>query len=143
MITKTVRLACSSEKAFALFTEHASEWWPASRRHTQDVESSIRMVAGGRFWEQGRDGREVELGRVRIWDPPRRLVLDFFVGTDAEHPTEVTATFEPEGDGTRVTIDHRPTPASELLWRSRASVFEQSWTQVLEALAGAASPLAH
>jgi len=133
-VTKTVLLPCPPDRAFTLFTAHASEWWPADRRHTNDATSTIEMLATGRFYERGRDGREVELGRVREWQPPARLVLDWYPGTDAEHPTEVTITFAPEGDGTRITIVHTATPASAELWTQRAPRFAHSWDLVLAAL---------
>jgi hypothetical protein len=138
MITKSIRLACSAERAFALFTEFASEWWPEARRHTRDPRSEIRMLESGRFWERAGDGHEVELGRVRTWEPPDRLVLDFYPGTDAAHPTEVIVTFTVEGTHTLVTVEHRSTAASESLWTQRAPRFEESWDAVLAALAAAA-----
>jgi hypothetical protein len=138
MIRKTVLLACDAARAFALFTEQASDWWPESRRHTKDPRSTITILASGRFWERAADGQEVELGRVQVWDPPRRLVLDFYPGTDAEHPTEVVVTFVAEAGGTRVTVDHQPTAASEALWKQRFARFEASWDLVLAALARAA-----
>jgi uncharacterized protein YndB with AHSA1/START domain len=140
MIRKSVLLACPPERAFALFTERAGEWWPVSRRHTGDPASQIRIVASGRFWERAGDGTEVELGRVRAWDPPRRLVLDFYPGTDPDHPTDLEVTFAAEGEGTRVTVVHGPTPASAGLWAERAPRFEGSWDQVLAAFAVAAAP---
>jgi uncharacterized protein YndB with AHSA1/START domain len=134
MIEKTVLLACPPERAFVLFTEHASSWWPEDRRHTPDPRSAIRMVPEGRFWESARDGREVELGKVRVWEPPHRLVLDFFVGTDALHPTEVTVTFAGEADRTRVVVRHGPGPESEALFRQRAPAYERSWALLLDGL---------
>jgi uncharacterized protein YndB with AHSA1/START domain len=141
MITKTIVLACAPARAFALFTESASEWWPASRRHTSDALSEIRMLESGRFWERAGDGTEVELGRVRAWEPPHRLVLDFYPGTDANHPTEVVVTFIAEGEGatTRVTIEHRPTVASAALWDSRAPRYVDSWDSILDALSAVAA----
>jgi hypothetical protein len=129
-----VVLTCTPEHAFALFTTGASEWWPEERRHTNDPRSEIRMLSTGRFWERARDGHEVELGHVQLWDPPYRLVLDFYPGTDAQHPTRVVVTFAVDPDGTRVTIEHGPTLASEDLWRLRAPRFDQSWDVVLRAL---------
>ncbi|HVY44685.1 MAG TPA: SRPBCC domain-containing protein, partial [Minicystis sp.] len=120
-----------------LFTERASAWWPPDRRHTKDPESEIAMLASGRFYERARDGHEVELGRVREHSPPDLLVLDFYVGTDAAHPTEVVVRFTPEGDRTRVSIEHRPTAASEGLWSTRAPRYDRSWEAVLAALARA------
>jgi uncharacterized protein YndB with AHSA1/START domain len=139
MIEKSVVLACPPERAFVLFTEHASSWWPGSRRHTPDPESTIRMVPEGRFWEQAHDGRQVELGRVRHWEPPIRLVLDFFVGTDADHPTEVTVTFADEAGRTRVLVRHGPKPESEALFRQRAPTYDRSWALLLDALAQSAT----
>jgi uncharacterized protein YndB with AHSA1/START domain len=135
MITKTVQMACDPMRAFAIFTEQASAWWPPARRHTGDPNSAIAMLATGRFYERAGDGREVELGVVREWQPGERLVLDFYPGSDADHPTHVTVRFEPNADGTRVTIEHRPLPASEAIWKQRAAKFEQSWELLLPALA--------
>ena len=134
-ICKSVVLGCGVADAFALFTEHAGAWWPEDRRHTRDPGSEIRILPGGRFYERSGDGHEVELGRVREFEPPERLVLDFYVGTSAAEPTEVIVTFRAEGAGTRVTVDHRALPASEAAWRQRAPVFERSWDAVLAAMA--------
>jgi hypothetical protein len=65
MITRSVVLRCTPERAFALFTEHAGAWWPTERRHTQDASSEIRLEPHGRFFERASDGTEVELGVVR------------------------------------------------------------------------------
>lgn len=138
MIEKSAFLTCSPERAFTLFTERASEWWPETVRHTPDPRSEIRMLASGRFWERGGDGHEVELGRVLVWEPPRRLVLDFYPGTDAEHPTEVVVRFAEEDTGTRVVVEHRPKAESAELWAARAPRFERNWDLVLPALEGAA-----
>jgi uncharacterized protein YndB with AHSA1/START domain len=139
MIEKTVVLSCPPERAFVLFTEHASAWWPENRRHTPDPRSVIRMVPEGRFWERAGDGRVVELGRVRVWEAPARLVLDFFVGTDADHPTEVTVTFTAEEGRTRVVVRHGPLPESEALFHARAPAYERSWALLLDSLARAAA----
>ena len=120
------------------FAEHASEWWPTSRRHTGEASSQIFLLASGRFYERATDGREVELGKVREWQPGQRVLLDFYPGTDAEHPTEVEISFVAENDGTRVTVDHRPTPSSEALWTQRVSRYDASWALCLEGLEKAA-----
>ena len=133
MITRTVLLAKPPAESFALFTERASDWWPADRRHTKDPNSVITLASTGRFSERS-GAHEVQLGKVRVWDPPRRLLLDWFPGTDAEHPTEVEITFTPEGDGTRVTVQHRPLPVSAALFEGRAPRYDASWEMVLAAL---------
>jgi hypothetical protein len=63
--------------AFELFTGRIDEWWPADRRHFQGAPSQIFMLRSGRFYERTRDERAVELGRVRAWDFPRQILLDF------------------------------------------------------------------
>ncbi len=144
IVEKSILLACAPADAFRCFTEQASAWWPPERRHTGDTESEIFLREEGRFYERARDGREVELGRVRAWEPPARLLLDFFPGTDAEHPTEVEVLFAAEPGSertTRVTVLHRATAASEALFSSRASRFVASWDLLLPALARTAARL--
>lgn len=137
MMVKSVLLSLAPAQAFELFTRKISQWWPADRRHTADPASEIFLLERGRFYERARDGREVALGRVRAWDFPHRVLLDFFVATGADKPTEVEITFAAEGNGTRVTVRHGPKPGSEALWSERAPRFEQSWSVVLAALARA------
>jgi len=141
-IEKTVWLPCTIERAFGLFTAEVGAWWPPERRHTGDAGGEMFLLESGRFYERARDGREVELGRVRAWEPPSRLLLDFYPGTDAQHPTEVEVGFVAEGDGTRVSVTHRATAASEALFQSRAPRYAASWDVVLPALARAAGTLA-
>jgi hypothetical protein len=95
------------------------------------------LLEGGRFFERASDGREVELGRVRAFEPPKRLLLDFYPGTDAAHPTEVEVHFVHEEGGTRVVVHHRATKASESLFGARAPRYVASWDLVLPALARA------
>jgi uncharacterized protein YndB with AHSA1/START domain len=139
VIRKSAHLECTPAKAFALVTERASEWWPGAVRHTGDPRSQIRMLASGRFWERADSGLEVELGRVLVWEPARRLVLDFYPGTDDEHPTEVVITFTAESDGTRIDIEHSPKPESADLWAMGATRFERAWILVLASLRGASA----
>jgi hypothetical protein len=144
MIEKSVVLPCSVERAFALFTQQITAWWPPERRHSGDPESTMTLLATGRFFERARDGREIELGKVRAWEPPSRLLLDFYPGTGADHPTEVEVRFDAadEAAATRVTILHRATPASAKLFEATAPRFVGSWDVVLAGLESAATRLA-
>lgn len=134
-IVKSVVLACAPARAFVLFTQHASEWWPLERRHTSDANSTITMIEWGRIYERAHDGREVDLGRVVLWEPPGRLVLDWYPGTDRDHPSRVFVTFAPEGEHTRITIEHGYSSASKDLFPSRAPRYAASWDLLLPALA--------
>jgi uncharacterized protein YndB with AHSA1/START domain len=139
MMVKSVVLPLAPGAAFKLFTQKAGDWWPTERRHTGDPQSDIFILEDGRFYERARDGEEVELGRVRSWEFPRRIVIDFFIATGPERPTEVEITFVAEAGGTRVVVSHRAKPASEALWTERAPRYAQSWDIVLAALARAAA----
>lgn len=134
MIRKTVLLRCPPPRAFSLFTEHAGEWWPADRRHLKDPASAIRIEPTGRFFERARDGREAELGAVRLFEPPKRLLLDWYPGTGPQQPTLVEVLFEPEGEATRVTVLHGPGALSSDVYPTRATAYDRSWTLVLDAL---------
>jgi uncharacterized protein YndB with AHSA1/START domain len=138
MIVKTVELSCEPERAFHLFTERAGEWWPSDRRHTEDDASTIRIEREGRFYERAADGTEVQLGRVRRFEPPHRLALDWFPGTGSAHPTFVEVEFEPVAGGTRVTVTHGAGAAPTATFDANARGYERSWLLVLNALAGAA-----
>lgn len=100
--------------------------------------SEIFLLETGRFYERAGDGRAVELGCVRAWDAPNRILLDFFIATGPERPTEVEITFVPEGGGTLVTVTHRPKPSSTALLTRMVPRYERSWDSVLAALALAA-----
>ena len=63
---------------------------------------------GGRFLEVYPTGESFEVGRIRVWDPPRRLVFGFRARNFAPgESTEVEVRFEARGDATDVTVEHR------------------------------------
>jgi uncharacterized protein YndB with AHSA1/START domain len=138
MIEKTLLLPCALERAFSLLTEHAGNWWPPDRRHTKDPTSSIVIEAAGRFYERSADGTEVELGMVRVFEPPRRLVLDWYPGTGPTEPTHVEILLVPEGAGTRVHLTHRAGPLSADSYAKKAAAYERSWALVFTAWRDAA-----
>ena len=134
MMVKSVTLPLAPRAAFELFTQRIGEWWPPDVRHTKDPASEIFLLQNGRFFERARDGHEVELGAVRSWELPHRILLDFFIATGREKPTEVEIVFAAGDGGTRVTVTHRPKPGREDLWTQFAPRYAQSWDSVLAAL---------
>ena len=135
MIVNSVLLEMRVAEAFALVTGRISEWWPVERRHTGDPSSRIFLLASGRFYERASDGREVDLGKVTQWNEPHLIVIDFYIATGPDHPTEVEIRFEDVGKSTKVTILHRPKPESEHLWDERSPRYATSWSLVLASLA--------
>jgi uncharacterized protein YndB with AHSA1/START domain len=101
------------DEAFAHFTEDIGVWWRRDTPYWNDRERglSIRIEpgVGGRFMEvyDLETGTGMEVGRVTVWEPGRRLALSW---TQAGWPegaaTELEITFEPVGDGTRVRLEH-------------------------------------
>ncbi len=137
MIEFSVLLRLPPAAAFDLFTERVSDWWPPTHRLTKDPASTITMAPGKPFLERATDGRVAELGRVRVWQRPERLELDFYLGTGPDAPTDVVIRFEPEGDGTRITVRHGPLPESAAGWGERVARYRASWPVVLAALSQA------
>lgn len=109
-IRKSVSVKPTVEKAFRLFTRDIATWWPTDRysvsqTRTRDV--VLEPLPGGRVYEVRDDGKTFDWGKVLVWEPPRRLVLSWHPGRAAEVAQEVEVRFAPEGDGTRVELEHR------------------------------------
>jgi hypothetical protein len=100
--------------AFEVFTSEVDAWWKHGPRFRAggDRPSSMSFEAGigGRLLETYQDaqGGCFELGRVTDWKPAERLPFQMG-GRDlgADEWTEVEIRFESEGEGTRVTLEHR------------------------------------
>jgi len=108
----TSRVEVDPDTAFRVFTEEVDDWWrhgPRFRWHPERG-GTLRFEAGegGRFLEVYPGGESFEVGRIRVWDPPRRLVFGFRARSFAPgESTEVEVRFEPRGEATDVTIEHR------------------------------------
>ncbi len=112
-VSRSVSVPLHPARAFALFTERMTAFWPASHSigSAPIAEVVIEPRAGGRWYERGDDGSECTWGRVETWDPPGRLVLLWQIGPDwrydPELETDVEVTFTADVDGcTRVDLRH-------------------------------------
>jgi uncharacterized protein YndB with AHSA1/START domain len=108
----TSRIEVDPDTAFRVFTDDVDLWWRAGPRFRWHPErgGSLRFEQGegGRFVEVYPDGERFEVGRISVWDPPRRLVFGFRARSFAPHEiTEVEVRFEPRGAATEVTVEHR------------------------------------
>jgi uncharacterized protein YndB with AHSA1/START domain len=147
-IRKTIVVAASAERAFQIFTEEMSTWWPLASHHIGKVEPAnvvIEPFVGGRWFERGVDGSECDWGRVRMWDPPRQLVLSWEISSEWQHDasiqTEVEVRFSPEGPSTRVDLEHRLLHYYGEKAAQMRGIFDsgQGWTGLLDAFAVRAS----
>jgi uncharacterized protein YndB with AHSA1/START domain len=114
VIQKSAVVAASPERAFEVFTEGLATWWPKEYSvQAMDKDAgppeAIVFETGpkGRIYERMTSGEEAHWANVIAWEPPHRLVLEWKVKPDAIAPTEIEVRFTPEGDGTRVDLEHR------------------------------------
>jgi uncharacterized protein YndB with AHSA1/START domain len=109
-IEKSVYVKRPVAAAFRHFTADIGRWWPlkegmsfgGDRAHEIFLEDRV----GGRFFERLSDGEEIVVGRVTAYEPPARVSFTWRPKSwNAD--TEVEVRFAAEGDGTRVTLEHR------------------------------------
>ena len=107
-----LRVKASPERAFEVFTTEIGLWWRPNPLF-QFTPRSPGVLAfepgeGGRFTETLPGGKVFEIGRIRAWEPPFRLVFGWRQATFAPgQDTEVEVRFEAVGEETRVTVEHR------------------------------------
>jgi uncharacterized protein YndB with AHSA1/START domain len=112
-VRKTVHVKAPPSRAFEVFTAGMSRWWPPTHTILKApfTEAVIEPRTGGRWYHKGEDGSTCETGLVQVWDPPSRLVLVWQLNPqwqyDPDLHTEVEVRFTPDGDGTRVELEHR------------------------------------
>lgn len=109
-----IYVAVPPADAFEVFTLEIDQWWrrgPAYRvggRHPGTMH--LEPKPGGRIFEQlGAGGGALhEVGIITAWEPPSRLEFEWrAVSFVAGESTVVEVRFEPRGEGTRVTLEHR------------------------------------
>ena len=108
-IRRSVDVPLSQQRAFALFTERASTWWPFATHSVAGAAADAAVFeprVGGRVYERTRDGSEHDWGEITEWDPPRRFALAWTLDPSCAG-TVVEVSFAATADGTRVQLDHR------------------------------------
>jgi uncharacterized protein YndB with AHSA1/START domain len=143
-IRKSVTVDCSPEHAFETYTARIGSWWPL---HTHSiggpgderpVEAVFESGVGGRLFERMANGDEHEWAKVLVWEPPHRFVIDWHVNPD-NPPTEVEVKFTPDGDGTRVDVEHRGWERYGDRAQEAFGDYNSGWELVLARYAEAAS----
>ena len=61
----------------------------------------LERGAGGRIFEEHKNGRRFQWGRVLEWEPPHRITFTWHPARAEQTAQEVEMTFLPEGAGTR------------------------------------------
>lgn len=112
LILVSLRVAATPERAFTAFVRDIGLWWRPNAlfQFSPGLAGALQFEPGpgGRFIETYPDGRLFEIGRIRVWEPGRRLVFSWRQASFApDQSTEVEVRFEPVDDQTRVTVEHR------------------------------------
>jgi uncharacterized protein YndB with AHSA1/START domain len=108
----SLRVAASPQHAFDAFTQEIGAWWRPNGlfQLTPRGDGELRFEGGegGRLVTALPNGREFEIGRITAWLPGERLAFTWRQATFAPGQlTHVEVRFEPVGEETRVTVEHR------------------------------------
>jgi uncharacterized protein YndB with AHSA1/START domain len=115
-VRKAIVVDVPIERAFRVFTEDFDRVKP--REHSiLDVEIAASVFeprAGGRVYDRGVDGSELQWARVLAFEPPNRIVFSWDISpswqleSDLERTSEVEVRFIAESpERTRVELEHR------------------------------------
>jgi len=116
-VRRSITVDAPQERAFEVFTDGMSRWWPLDSHHIGEREPNAAVLephAGGRWFERTDDGSECDWGRVLEWEAPSRILLAWHLGPEWKYDpdpalaTEVEVRFIAEGaTTTRVELEHR------------------------------------
>ena len=109
-LVKHATVPCPPHRAFELFTEQISAWWPmATHSVGRSPVCRVDMAGhvGGHIIETLPDGPTSIWGTITAWEPPSRVAFTWHPGRDPEDATEVQVVFEPTADtATAMTLVH-------------------------------------
>ncbi|GJL97252.1 MAG: hypothetical protein DHS20C06_10690 [Hyphobacterium sp.] len=113
-VEKSITVQRDAETAFRFFTECFDTWWPtethslgADRNGITPIKVAMEDGVDGRLYEVAADGTEQSWGRVRVWEPGKRLVFSWQFDKPDAQATEVDVCFtQLESGATRIDLIH-------------------------------------
>ena len=138
-LVRSITVSWDQATAFKRFTSEFGRWWPA---HTHSVGGKcVREVVfeakpGGLIFERHSDGRRFQWGQISVWEPPQRVSFSWHPSREPETAQEVEIRFEPQSNGTKVTL----TSSRWERWGENAakarSGYDIGWGHILKIWAG-------
>jgi uncharacterized protein YndB with AHSA1/START domain len=124
--------------AFRRFTREFERWWPV-KTHSVGGKKVRRVVfeenIGGRIYEELRDGRRFQWGRVVAWEPPNRVAFTWHPGRDESEAQDVTVEFTDDDGRTRLELVSTGWERLESPGNSARRGYDVAWGSVLDAFA--------
>lgn len=112
-VRKSIRVAASQAHAFEVFTAGLGRWWPLEHGIGKEPRKAAVMETrlGGCWYELAQDGTQTDIGKIIVWEPPKRFVMTWDINSqwkpDTTINSEVEVQFIPDGEATRVELEHR------------------------------------
>jgi uncharacterized protein YndB with AHSA1/START domain len=113
-VRKSIRVNASQAHAFEVFTSGLGRWWPRKASIGKGPMRTVVMEPrrGGRWYELSEDGSQADVGKILVWDPPRRFVVSWDINSnwkpDTAVSSEVEVKFAADGpNATLVELEHR------------------------------------
>ena len=106
----SLRVRATPQEAFDVFTQEIAAWWKPNTlfQLTPRGDGVLRFENQERLVTTLPNGKDFEIGRVTAWAPGEKLAFSWRQASfTPEQATFVTVLFEPVGDETRVTVEHR------------------------------------
>jgi hypothetical protein len=133
-VHKTVTVECAVEEAFRVFTAGVETWWPTDGHsiYGEKVkEVHFEQREGGEVYEVSDTGERGHWATVLTWEPPGRLVLAWNILEREPVATELEIRFLPEGESTRVELEHRGWDALAEEGAEKRASYDTGWDFVL------------
>jgi uncharacterized protein YndB with AHSA1/START domain len=116
VVRKEIVVEAPIERAFSVFTGRFGDFKPPEHNllGAPITETTFESRVGGHIYDRAEDGSECRWARIRVYEPPTRVVFSWDISPtwqlepDPANTSEVEVRFVAEGQSrTRVELEHR------------------------------------